>query len=215
MQQEDQSPGKEVLIEGLGGFLKIPEDANGIVLFAHGSGSSRYSTRNQYVARMLNERGLGTLLMDLLTPEEESVDLVTRELRFDIDLLARRVVLASEWLDQNPETKTYGVGLFGSSTGAAAALVAAAEVGPRIKAVVSRGGRPDLAAPVLPKVQSPTLLIVGGNDFTVIEMNKDAYELLQCEKRMEIVEGATHLFEEPGTLDEVAKLTRAWFVQHF
>lgn len=214
MVEKDNSPGKEVVIEGLGGFLQIPEDANGIVLFAHGSGSSRHSPRNQYVARMLNERGLATLLMDLLTPEEESVDLHTRHLRFDIPFLAERLVLAIKWLQENPETDTFNIGLFGSSTGAAAALVAAAEAGSKVKAVVSRGGRPDLAGAALGHVQAPTLLIVGGFDYTVIELNEQAFELLVCEKKMEIVEGATHLFEEPGTLEEVAKLARGWFQKH-
>lgn len=199
----------------LKGFLNIPEGAKGLVVFAHGSGSSRHSPRNQFVARMLNEGGLATLLMDLLTPEEEMVDLQTRELRFDINLLAKRVADATDWLKVNKTTKNLAIGYFGSSTGAAAALVAAAEKGEAVDAVVSRGGRPDLAGPALPNVKAPTLLIVGGNDFGVIELNEEALALLTCEKKMQLVPGATHLFEEPGTLEEVARLARDWFVAHF
>ena len=164
---------------------------------------------------MLNEGGLATLLMDLLTPEEEMVDLQTRELRFDINLLAKRVADATDWLKVNETTKNLAIGYFGSSTGAAAALVAAAEKGEGVDAVVSRGGRPDLAGPALPNVKAPTLLIVGGNDFGVIELNEEALALLTSEKKMHLVPGATHLFEEPGTLEEVARLARDWFVAHF
>lgn len=199
----------------LRGTLIIPDDAKGIVLFAHGSGSSRFSPRNQYVASQLHDGQIATLLMDLLTAEEESIDIQTRELRFDIALLARRLEGATDWLVKNSKTKGLGIGYFGSSTGAAAALIAAAEKNKLIKAVVSRGGRPDLAKTFLPKVLAPTLLIVGGNDDIVIELNKQAYNALQCEKKLDIVPGATHLFEEPGTLAEVAKLARNWFLHYF
>lgn len=198
----------------LQGILSIPENARGIVLFAHGSGSSRLSPRNQFVAKLLRDGGLATLLMDLLTLEEETIDLETRELRFDILLLANRLIGATDWVRKQDETRSLNIGYFGSSTGAAAALVAAAQKGETVKAVVSRGGRPDLAADYLPKVFAPTLLIVGGDDFPVIEMNQEALEMLQSEKKLEIVPHATHLFEEPGTLEEVARLARSWFVQH-
>lgn len=199
----------------INGFLDIPKKASGIVIFAHGSGSSRFSPRNNFVARTLRQGGLGTLLMDLLTRQEEMVDEVTRELRFDIDFLASRLNDVTDWLQANPETKNYPMGYFGSSTGAAAALVGAAKKGKVIKAVVSRGGRPDLAEPVLDQVVSPTLLIVGGNDFGVIELNEKAFSLLKAEKKLEIVEGATHLFEESGTLEEVSRLARDWFIKYF
>ena len=195
-------------------FLTIPEGAQGLVLFAHGSGSSRHSPRNQFVARLLNEGGLATLLIDLLTAEEESVDLRTRELRFDIGLLAERVMGATDWLNHNESTKGLKIGYCGSSTGAAAALVAAAGKGEQIGAVVSRGGRPDLAGVDLPRVKAPTLLIVGGNDFGVIELNEDACAKMTAEKSLEIVPNATHLFEEPGTLEEASLLARDWFIQH-
>jgi putative phosphoribosyl transferase len=184
------------------------------VLFAHGSGSGRHSPRNRYVAQVLREAGLATLLIDLLTAEEEEVDLRTRHLRFDIGLLAERLVGATEWLERNPDTQDLRVGYFGASTGAGAALVAAAERPEPIGAIVSRGGRPDLAGPALPRVTAPTLLIVGGNDFPVIGMNQEAMEQLRTEKRLEIVPGATHLFEEPGALEEVARLAADWFVRH-
>ncbi len=199
----------------LEGFLHVPAEANGIVLFAHGSGSSRHSPRNQFVARFLQENNMGTLLFDLLTAEEESVDLMTRELRFNIPFLAERLLGATEWIEKNPDTHVLSVGYFGASTGAAAALIAAAELGQKVSAVVSRGGRPDLAGHVLHKVQSPTLLIVGGNDFGVIELNQHAFDLIQCKKKLEIVPGATHLFEEPGTLEEVSRMASIWFSGNF
>jgi dienelactone hydrolase len=198
----------------LQGDLAVPKGATGIVLFAHGSGSSRHSSRNRYVARVLQQGGLGTLLLGLLTSDEERVDLQTRHLRFDIGLLAGRLVTAAEWLREDPETAQLPVGLFGASTGGGAALVAAAEQPDAIRAVVSRGGRPDLAGPALAEVKAPTLLIVGGNDHPVIEMNRNAYEQLRGEKRLDIVPGATHLFEEPGTLEQVADLAQAWFRQY-
>jgi len=198
----------------LEGNLSLPHDASGVVLFAHGSGSSRHSPRNQYVAQALHEGGLGTLLIDLLTATEEREDARTGRLRFDIALLAARVVGASDWLARNTATAQLSIGYFGASTGAAAALVAAAERPDYVRAVVSRGGRPDLAIPVLNRVKAPTLLIVGGADAPVIEMNRDALKHLSIEKRLEIVPGATHLFEEPGTLEEVARLAREWFQAH-
>lgn len=198
----------------LHGNLTIPSNATGIILFAHGSGSSRFSPRNQFVARLLQEANIATLLMDLLSEKEEQIDLATRELRFDISLLAERLVIATDWLQKHPKTKKLSIGYFGSSTGAAAALVAAAKQAANVKAVVSRGGRPDLAGDSLPNVQAPTLLIVGGNDFGVIELNEKAFNLLQCEKRMEIVPNATHLFEEPGTLEQVAHLASHWFLRY-
>ena len=198
----------------LEGNLLVPGRVNGVVLFAHGSGSSRFSSRNRYVAEVLREGGLGTLLIDLLTREEEAVDMRTAHLRFDIDLLADRLVSAVEWLGANPQTKNLRVGLFGASTGGGAALVAAARVPERIAAVVSRGGRPDLAGAALPAVQAPTLLIVGGDDVPVIGMNREAFEQMNAERRMEIVAGASHLFEEPGTLQAVARLARDWFARH-
>jgi len=197
-------PVQEVELEGM---LKIPQGAKSIVLFAHGSGSSRFSPRNNYVADALNKAGLGSLLIDLLSPEEDQ----TYETRFDITLLTERLMHVVKWLQKQPETKKLSVSLFGSSTGAAAALKVAALLGTNIHSVVSRGGRPDLAIPVLSQVVSPTLLIVGGNDFGVIELNQTAYDLLSCEKAFEIVPGATHLFEEPGCLEQVAKLATNWF----
>ena len=190
----------------LEGNLSLPEKARGVVLFAHGSGSSRHSPRNRHVARMLNEANLATLLIDLLTPEEEMIDLRTAHLRFDIGLLAERLVAATDWLTRYPDTRHLRIGYFGASTGAAAALVSAAERPQIVGAVVSRGGRPDLAGPALAGVQAPTLLIVRGNDYAVIELNQAALAQLRCEKRLVIVPGATHLFEEPGALDEVARL---------
>lgn len=195
----------------LEGDLGIPAGAEGMVLFAHGSGSSRKSSRNRYVAQMLRNAGLATLLIDLLTAEEGVVDEQTAHLRFDIPLLARRLVGAIEWLRQEPATKDFSIGLFGASTGAGAALVAAAERPEAVDAVVSRGGRPDLAGPALARVEAPTLLIVGGLDGVVIEMNQEAFEQLPGIKAMRIVPGATHLFEEPGTLEEVARLAMEWF----
>ena len=199
----------------LEGNLIIPEGAKGIVVFAHGSGSSRHSSRNQYVARELQKEGLGTLLFDLLTADEERIDMVTAHLRFDIDLLANRLVDVTNWLLNNPDTEYLNIGYFGASTGAAAALIAAKEHSNSVKAVVSRGGRPDLAEKALPGVKAPTLLIVGGEDFQVIDMNQWAFDRLTVkEKQLKIVPGATHLFEEPGTLEEVAYLAGEWFKRY-
>jgi putative phosphoribosyl transferase len=184
-----------------------------LVLFVHGSGSSRHSPRNQFVARQLNAAGLATLLFDLLTREEEAVDVRTAQHRFDIGLLAERLVHATRWAMQEPATCELRVGYFGSSTGGAAALVAAAELAHDTGAVVSRGGRPDLAGEALPRVQAPTLLIVGGDDDVVIDLNQRALTQLRCEAKLEIIPGATHLFEEPGALDHVAELAADWFVQ--
>jgi putative phosphoribosyl transferase len=198
----------------LEGNLTLPAGARGLVLFAHGSGSSRHSPRNRYVARLLNEAKLATLLVDLLTPDEEAIDLQTAHLRFNIDLLAARLVGATDWLTQQPDTRHLRIGYFGASTGAAAALVAAAARADVVGAVVSRGGRPDLAGPALARVRAPTLLIVGGNDVPVIQLNQQALAQLRTEKRMVIIPGATHLFEEPGALDEVARLAREWFERY-
>ena len=198
----------------LEGDLTLPSAARGVVLFAHGSGSSRLSSRNRYVAQELRRAGLGTLLMDLLTSEEEAVDARTARLRFDIGLLADRLGAATDWIRADTRTSRLPVGYFGASTGGGAALVAAAERPAEVAAVVSRGGRPDLAGASLPEVEAPTLLIVGGQDEPVIAMNRDALARLRCEKRLEIVPGATHLFEEPGTLEEVARLAGAWFTRH-
>ena len=198
----------------LEGELSVPAGANGIVLFAHGSGSSRHSPRNQFVARTIREAQTGTLLFDLLTREEEEIDLRTRHMRFDIRLLAERLVSATNWIQSEEETRHLRAGYFGSSTGGGAALVAAAEVGEAIGAVVSRGGRPDLAGEALRRVKSPTLLIVGGLDEPVIELNEEAFAQLRCEKELKIVPSATHLFEEPGKLEEVARLASEWFRQH-
>jgi dienelactone hydrolase len=199
---------------GLSGNLTIPENAVALVLFVHGSGSSRHSPRNQFVARMLNDARLGTLLFDLLTSEEEAADVRTREHRFNIGLLTERLVQATRWVKQREQTRDSRLGYFGSSTGGGAALVAAAEIPKDVAAVVSRGGRPDLAGDALPKVQAPTLLIVGGNDDIVIELNEQAHDQMHCEVKLEIVPGATHLFEEPGALEKVAKLASDWFVSH-
>jgi putative phosphoribosyl transferase len=195
----------------LEGDLGSPENARGVVLFAHGSGSGRHSPRNRLVARALQEAGLATLLIDLLTPDEERADLRTGHLRFDIGLLAERLAGATEWLIDNPETRSLRIGYFGASTGAAAALVAAADHPREVGAIVSRGGRPDLAGDALPLVEAPTLLIVGGDDVRVIGMNEEALGRLRAEKKLEIVAGATHLFEEPGALEEVARLATGWF----
>src|SRR6267154_67599 len=196
----------------LQGELSIPGGAKGVVLFAHGSGSSRHSPRNQFVARTIREAGVGTLLFDLLTKAEEAVDVHTAHLRFDIGLLAERLIDATYWV--KGEFDYLSVGYFGSSTGGGAALVAAAELGDSVGAVVSRGGRPDLAGDALPNVKAPTLLIVGGLDYPVIEMNKSALARMSCEKELKIVPGATHLFQEPGTLQEVARLAADWFQRH-
>jgi pimeloyl-ACP methyl ester carboxylesterase len=205
----------------IGGILSLPPHAVGVVVFAHGSGSGRFSPRNQAVARVLVDAGLGTLLMDLLTPAEEAQDRVTGHLRFHIPLLTRRVIAAIDWLgadalvgDLPEELRDLPVGSFGASTGAAAALIAAAERPHRVRAVVSRGGRPDLAADALPRVKAPTLLIVGGRDTQVIELNRWAQARLGGESRLEIVPGAGHLFEEPGALEHVAALSRDWFLRY-
>ena len=198
----------------LEGDLDLPHPARGVVLFAHGSGSSRHSARNRYVAGILNEAGLATLLIDLLTLDEELIDHETARFRFDVDMLAARLVAATEWLTHDPDTRDLRVGYFGASTGAAAALIAAADRPDVVGAVVSRGGRPDLAGAALARVRAPTLLIVGGDDVPVIELNRAAFARLQCEKEFVIVPGATHLFEEPGALDEVARLARRWFERH-
>src|SRR6478736_2200188 len=198
----------------LPGNLTIPQNAVALVLFAHGSGSSRHSPRNQFVARTLHDVGLATLLFDLLTPEEEATDIRTGEHRFNIGLLAERLVHATTWAKQQEQTRNLRIGYFGSSTGGGAALVAAAEIPQDVSAIVSRGGRPDLAGDALPKVQAPTLLIVGGNDDVVIELNEMARDQMRCEVTLEIVSGATHLFEEPGALEKVAKLASDWFDAH-
>ncbi len=198
----------------LEGDLNLPAGAHALVLFAHGSGSSRFSPRNRRVAQALNEAGLATVLADLLTPDEEAIDERTRHLRFDINLLAGRLVGIMDWLVQQPRTRQLRIGCFGASTGAGAALVAAARRPDSVGAVVSRGGRPDLAGEALADVRAPTLLIVGGNDIPVIGMNEQARAKLQCECKLVIVPGATHLFEESGTLDTVAALARDWFLQH-
>ena len=198
----------------LSGTLIIPDRAIALVLFAHGSGSSRHSPRNQFVARTLNQAGLATLLFDLLTQEEEATDIHTREHRFNIGLLAERLVRATKWAKQQEETRDLPIGYFGSSTGGAAELVAAAELLQDVGAVVSRGGRPDLAGDALPKVQAPTLLIIGGNDDIVIELNEMARDQMRCEVKLEIVPSATHLFEEAGALERVAKLASDWFNAH-
>lgn len=199
----------------LTGDIAVPESAGGVVLFAHGSGSSRHSPRNRYVAQVLQQAGLATLLMDLLTPEEEALDSRTAAFRFDIDLLAQRLIVATWWLVDLPQTAKLPIGYFGASTGAAAALLAAAAVPTLLAAVVSRGGRPDLAGEALHQVVAPTLLIVGENDTTVLELNRKALAELPGPKKLEVVPGAGHLFEEPGALQTVAQLARNWFVVYF
>ena len=195
----------------LQGELDVPADATGVVAFAHGSGSSRHSPRNRQVAQSLKQAGLATLLFDLLDAREEAQDTRTRRLRFDVELLGRRLVAAIDWLAADPATATMPVGCFGASTGAAAALIAAAHRPERVAAVVSRGGRPDLAGRELAAVRAPTLLIVGGEDAIVIDLNRQTQQHLNCEHRLEIVQGASHLFEEPGTLERVAELASSWF----
>ncbi len=195
----------------LNAFLNIPDNAKGIVIFAHGSGSSRHSTRNQYVAGVLNDHGFATVLADLLTEEEEVIDNVTREIRFNIPLLADRLEDIALWSKENEATKSLPIGLFGASTGAGAALIVAAKEPDIIDVVVSRGGRPDLAGEFLPDVKAPSLLIVGGNDDVVIGLNEEALEKLNDLSKLEIVPGATHLFEEPGTLERAANLAAKWF----
>jgi|SRR5919198_4059254 dienelactone hydrolase len=221
--------GQEVILEA---NLSIPKNAQGLVIFAHGSGSGRHSPRNRYVAQVLQDKGIGSLLIDLLTEREEEIDLQTRHLRFDIGLLSQRLIAATDWLKQNSGSRPFKVGYFGASTGAAAALVAAARRPNTINAIVSRGGRPDLAGiDTLQKVQAPTLLIVGGNDVPVIDMNKQALDKMHMlvesnnnnnteskknkkKKKLVIVPGATHLFEEPGKLEEVARLAAEWFARY-
>jgi dienelactone hydrolase len=198
----------------LAGDLTLPGDAGGVVLFAHGSGSSRRSPRNRQVAVVLNDAGFGTLLLDLLSENEEAIDLRTGELRFDIALLAQRVIAATDWLSAHSETATLPIGYFGASTGAAAALVAATERPDAVGAIVSRGGRPDLAGEALGRVRAPTLLVVGGADETVLELNRSSLELLRSERKLEIVPGATHLFEEVGALEQVAEFARDWFARY-
>ena len=198
----------------LTGDLIIPAGARGVVLFAHGSGGSRNSPRNQFVAGVLREAGLGTLLFDLLTPQEELFDVQTAELRFDICLLAHRLKATTNWVLNDPRTKEMPVGYFGASTGGGAALVAAAELGDHVKAVVARGARPELAGSALPLVTAPTLLIVGELDYPIITVNRAALNQLRCEKSLRLVPGATHLFEEPGTLEAVGRLAADWFATH-
>jgi putative phosphoribosyl transferase len=205
----------QIPTSGAIGDLTVPHNPRGIIIFAHGTGSSRLSPRNRFVASVLQRAKLATLLLDLLTPEEEQLDLRTRQLRFNIDLLANRLVEGTEWLrhDDNGVGRL-PLGYFGASTGAAAALMAAAQLADSISAVVSRGGRPDLAGSALSKVTAPTLLVVGGDDYAVIDLNEKAVKELQCEKRLQVVPGATHLFEEPGTLEQVAELASNWFENH-
>jgi putative phosphoribosyl transferase len=198
----------------LAAFIDIPEAARGIVVFAHGSGSGRFSSRNQFVAKALGEAGLATLLLDLLTPKEDAYDRRTAELRFDINLLAGRVEAAVDWCRKNAATQNLPVGLFGASTGAAAALVAAAHHPDAVAAIVSRGGRPDLAGLALREVRAPTLLIVGGNDNQVLELNRAAAAQLAAKNEIIVIPGAGHLFEERGTLERVAELARDWFVRY-
>ena len=198
----------------INGNLTLIEQSKGIIIFAHGSGSSRFSSRNIFVADILNKSGFSTFLFDLLTQEEEAIDIHTREFRFNIPLLAERLIVATQWVQSNPETSNLKIGYFGASTGAAAALIAAAQLPSHISAVVSRGGRPDLALPFLRYVKSPTLLIVGALDHDVIELNQFALDHLQCEKKMSIVPGASHLFEEGTTLQEAAQLAVEWFAKY-
>lgn len=208
----------EVLVKAgqvaLGGNLVIPTSAKGLVVFVHGSGSSRFSRRNQYVARVLNDGGLATLLFDLLTADENEIDMVTRELRFDIELLSERISATLDWLAGQKAVSGLPIGLFGSSTGAAAAFNAAAARPGQVYAVVSRGGRPDLAMKSLPKVLAPSLMLVGSLDYPVIEMNRTAAKAMRAPCELEIIEGATHLFEEPGKLEQVAMRVRDWFLEH-
>ncbi|MDQ6852751.1 MAG: dienelactone hydrolase family protein [Actinomycetota bacterium] len=211
MDQSLQIPAGSVVLDA---DLAVPEGAQGVVLFAHGSGSGRHSPRNRYVAGELQQAGLATVLADLLTPAEEQLDARTAELRFDIGLLAVRLVELTDWLTTHEPTAGLAIGLFGASTGAAAALVAATRRPAAVEAIVSRGGRPDLAGDALAAVRQPTLLIVGGRDTVVIELNRQAMAMIPGETRLEIVPGATHLFEEPGALEQVARLARDWFVRH-
>ncbi|MGM0540954.1 MAG: dienelactone hydrolase family protein [Pseudomonadota bacterium] len=198
----------------LEGFLTLPKSATGLVVFVHGSGSSRFSERNQYVAELLNRAGLATLLFDLLTPEENRVDVITREYRFDIDLLSQRTIAAVDWITDQPLLEELSIGLFGASTGAAAALVTAKARANEIECVVSRGGRPDLAVSALPDVIAPTLLIVGSRDTDVLHLNQLAKHAMTCECKLITIEGATHLFEEQGTLKAAAVAAREWFLKY-
>lgn len=200
-------PADSAILEGI---LDVPRESRALVIFAHGSGSSRHSKRNKYVAQVLFEAGLGTLLFDLLTRDED----VIYENRFDIPLLAKRLTAATWWVKEQPQTKKLKIGYFGASTGAAAALLAAAEPSPEVGAIVSRGGRPDLAEKALELVRAPTLLVVGGNDYIVIQLNQQAYNFIRAEKELRIIPGASHLFEEPGALEEVARLAAEWFKKH-
>lgn len=200
-------PADSVILEGV---LDVPHDAQALIIFAHGSGSSRHSKRNKYVAQVLRESGLGTLLFDLLTRDED----VIYENRFDIPMLANRLTAATRWIKKQQQTKDLKIGYFGASTGAAAALIAASEPGSEVGAIVSRGGRPDLAEQTLKHVKAPTLLLVGGNDYIVIQLNQQAYNVIKAEKELRIIPGASHLFEEPGALEEVARLAAEWFRQH-
>ena len=206
-----QVPSDEVLLDA---DLAVPQNAEGLVAFAHGSGSNRHSPRNRFVAESMHRAGLGTLLVSQLTVEEEAEDIITAKLRFDIALLGRRLTGVVDWLNTNSETSRLKIGIFGASTGAAGALLAAAQRPELVGAVVSRGGRPDLAMRVLDRVKAPTLLIVGGDDFPVIEMNRTAFAALRAQKEMVTVPGATHLFEEPGTLEKVAALATNWFAKY-
>ena len=210
--------GRDVMVTSdavtLRGILGVPKDARGVVLFAHGSGSGRLSARNNFVARSLQEAGHATLLIDLLTEDEERTDAGTGHLRFDIEFLAKRLGAATAWLAGSSDTRALEIGYFGASTGAAAALVAAAETPDQVHAVVSRGGRPDLAGEQLAKVKAPTLLIVGSQDVPVLPLNEDALAQLRCTKKLEVVPGASHLFEEPGTLEVVSRLAASWFSRY-
>lgn len=218
MNQETNKPYQPITIQAgavtLEGNLQVPEGAKGIVLFAHGSGSSRFSPRNNHVAEFFNQAGLATLLFDLLTADEDAIDIHTTEFRFNIPMLAERLVATTDWLKQQPKISELNIGYFGSSTGAAAALIAAAERPEVTQAVVSRGGRPDLAGDALPKVKAPTLLIIGALDGVVIELNREAEEQMTAPTETKIIPGATHLFEEPGTLDQVTRAACDWFKQH-
>lgn len=200
-------PADSAILEGV---LDVSQETQALVIFAHGSGSSRHSTRNKYVAQVLREVGLGTLPFDLLTGEEDTI----YENRFDIPLLAERLMAATRWIKEQPQTRDLKIGYFGASTGAAAALLAAAELGTEVGAIVSRGGRPDLAEQALEHVQAPTLLIVGGDDHIVIKLNQQSYKLIKVEKELRIIPGASHLFEEPGALEQVARLAAEWFRKH-
>jgi putative phosphoribosyl transferase len=204
-------PVDNITVEGI---LTLPQEAKVIVVFAHGSGSSRFSSRNQYVAKMFNAKKIGTLLFDLLTAQEESVDELTAEYRFNIGLLSQRLIGATQWLRSDPKMKQFKLGYFGASTGAAAALIAAAKLSDAVAAVVSRGGRPDLAGDYLSKVKAPTLLLVGGEDSEVIELNREAMSQMTAKKEIVIVPGATHLFKEPGALEKVAKHSIEWFQRY-